>query len=353
MKIKLLLTCFALTCSLPLAFAQWTGHSSSSDLTSTISRTGMIASDGYNGAQIRLNSQGTYYGKIGNPSSQIWSLGWGTMGTDINPVLTWSATGNVGIGTTSMGGKLDINAGSQYAIRTLTSSRYVIEVRNTSDTDGGWWMVNDPNGSFALHENSIGDQFTIKPGGNTGLGTVSPQARLHVSNGDLLLQNPTSGYPVLWLKDVGGTNTIRMDYNSLQSTGGNLYFRSAANQNIVLNDAGGNVGIGTSVPGSYKLAVEGKIGAREVNVTTAAWSDHVFNTDYKLRPLSEVQHYIEENHHLPEVPSEKEVLANGQNLGEMNAILLKKIEELTLYMIELKKENDTLQQRVSKIEKEK
>ena len=112
----------------------------------------------------------------------------------------------------------------------------------------------------------------------------------------------------------------------------------------------GNVGIGTTNPGSFKLAVEGKIGAREINVTTAAWSDYVFNEDYKLRPLEEVNRYIKENKHLPEIPSAKEVIENGQNLGEMNMLLLKKIEELTLYLIDMKKENEKLKSRVNKLE---
>jgi hypothetical protein len=116
-------------------------------------------------------------------------------------------------------------------------------------------------------------------------------------------------------------------------TGGNLFVQ-------------GNVGIGTTSPGSFKLAVEGKIGAREINVTTAAWSDYVFNEDYKLRSLKEVNQYTKENKHLPEIPSAKEVIENGQNLGEMNALLLKKIEELTLYVIELKKRDEAQQKEI-------
>jgi len=82
-----------------VARAQWTGQSSSTDLVSPISRTGSVMTtnlfinDGVNGAQIRLNGNGTYYGKIGNPSSQVWSLGWGGTALDINPVLNWTANG--------------------------------------------------------------------------------------------------------------------------------------------------------------------------------------------------------------------------------------------------------------------
>ena len=96
------------------AHGQWTGQSSSTDLVSPINRTGsvmttnLLINDGVNGAQIRLNSTGTYYGKIGNPTSQVWSLGWGGSVLDINPVLNWTATGNVGIGTTTPSFKLDV-----------------------------------------------------------------------------------------------------------------------------------------------------------------------------------------------------------------------------------------------------
>ncbi len=119
-------------------------------------------------------------------------------------------------------------------------------------------------------------------------------------------------------------------------------------------NSSGNVGIGTTNPGSYKLAVEGKIGAREVNViATNPWPDYVFEKNYTLPTLESIKTYIDQNKHLPEVPSAKEVEKNGVNVGEMNAVLLKKIEELTLYMIELKKENESLKSRVEIIENKK
>ncbi len=113
----------------------------------------------------------------------------------------------------------------------------------------------------------------------------------------------------------------------------------------------GRVGIGTTAPGTYKLAVEGKLGAREVVVTTAPWADYVFASNYKLRPLSEVARFIQENKHLPEVPTAAEVAQNGNSLAETDAILLRKIEELTLYLIELKKENEVLKQEVNALKK--
>ena len=97
--------------------------------------------------------------------------------------------------------------------------------------------------------------------------------------------------------------------------------------------------------------------AEEVEVTINGWADYVFQNDYTLKPLHEVEQFIKENKHLPEVPSEKEVKENGNNLGKMDAVLLQKIEELTLYLIEqnksieqLKKENETLGKKIANIE---
>ncbi len=92
--------------------------------------------------------------------------------------------------------------------------------------------------------------------------------------------------------------------------------------------------------------VNGKIDANEVQVSLDHWNDQVFNKEYKLLPISELESFIAVNKHLPEIPSEKEVLEKGVNLGDLNALLLKKIEELTLYVIELKKENEEIKTRL-------
>jgi hypothetical protein len=99
----------------------------------------------------------------------------------------------------------------------------------------------------------------------------------------------------------------------------------------------GNVGIGTTNPGA-KLTVKGKIEASEIQVKDIGTiPDYVFRTDYKLMSLSHIEEFVKQNQHLPEVPSEKEFKEKGMNMAEMNALLLKKIEELTLYAIEQNK----------------
>ncbi len=98
------------------------------------------------------------------------------------------------------------------------------------------------------------------------------------------------------------------------------------------------------------VAINGKLYAEEIIVQDPAWSDFVFEEDYSLKPLNEVEQFIKTNKHLPEIPSEKEVKENGVSLGEMQSKLLQKVEELTLYMIDLKKENDALKQRLNNLE---
>jgi len=106
----------------------------------------------------------------------------------------------------------------------------------------------------------------------------------------------------------------------------------------------GHVGIGiVNNLSNYKLAVDGNVICEELKVKLSGnWSDYVFQEDYNLRPLKEVERFISINKHLPEVPTTKEVAENGFNVGEMNALMLKKIEELTLYIIALQKEVDQL-----------
>jgi len=114
---------------------------------------------------------------------------------------------------------------------------------------------------------------------------------------------------------------------------------------------GGNVGIGTT-SAKNKLDVNGTIHSKEVKVDMDGWSDFVFKKDYDLPTLEEVEKHIAEKGHLENIPSEEEVLKKGINLGDMNAKLLQKIEELTLYMIEMKKENEQMKKTNEEIKNE-
>ncbi|SHH87988.1 tail fiber protein [Flavobacterium defluvii] len=129
--------------------------------------------------------------------------------------------------------------------------------------------------------------------------------------------------------------------NSFSSNGATLAMKATQN---------GNIGIGTSIP-DEKLTVKGKIHTQEVKVDLlgALVPDYVFENDYQLKTLEEVEKYIKENKHLPEIPSAQEIEKNGLMLAEMNMNLLKKIEEMTLYMIEMKKENEKQNEEIKKL----
>ena len=101
------------------------------------------------------------------------------------------------------------------------------------------------------------------------------------------------------------------------------------------------MGIGKKEP-TDKLEVNGQIHARSIKVDIKEWADAVFEEDYELSRLREIEIYIQKHGHLPEVPSAVEVEKNGIELGQMNALLLKKIEELTLHLIDKEKQIDQL-----------
>jgi hypothetical protein len=114
----------------------------------------------------------------------------------------------------------------------------------------------------------------------------------------------------------------------------------------------GNIAIGTTtIPAGYKLAVNGAAIATSVKVQPHGdWPDFVFKQDYELPALTQVKAYIDKNQHLPDMPSAKEVQANGLDLGEMNRLLLKKVEELTLYLMDEHSKNAEQENRIKALE---
>lgn len=122
---------------------------------------------------------------------------------------------------------------------------------------------------------------------------------------------------------------------------------------VVIGNVSGS-GTFTNYPDGYKLYVEDGIITERLKVAvhnSADWSDYVFKSDYKLLPLNQLRSYINSNKHLPGVPSANDVVSNGIDVAKMDAILLQKIEELTLYILDLKDENKALYNRVEALEK--
>ncbi|WP_299246212.1 hypothetical protein [uncultured Aquimarina sp.] len=220
--------------------------------------------------------------------------------------------------------------------------------------------------SISPNGNSKNGVINVFGNGNVGIGTITPKSRLDIGTN----YSDPSVYPnkiTLW---SGGQN----NYFGFGISNGDLDYFSQSNHRFyteyngtpgsekMVIESNGNVGIGTSNPNGWKLAVNGKIRAKEIKVETD-WSDFVFYANYKLPTLLEVENHIKENGHLKDIPSAKEVAENGIFLGEMDSKLLQKIEELTLYTIQQQKEIEKLklqnkkllelQSRLEKLESEK
>jgi len=165
----------------------------------------------------------------------------------------------------------------------------------------------------------------------------------------------TSGYlsikPFDSSYDEGSETRVYYDGNKKElvftNSEANTYYSGITVGHIF---SSGPVKIGTSSAGSHKLAVNGSIRSKEINVEANGWADFVFDEEYKLMPLSELETFIQKYGHLPNVPTEAEVMENGVNLKEMNVKLLEKVEELTLYVITLQKNSEAMKSRIEFLE---
>ncbi|MCD9577355.1 hypothetical protein [Flavobacterium soyae] len=232
--------------------------------------------------------------------------------------------------------------------------------------------------------------------GKVGIGSTAPSANLEITStavvgAETLLKLNVTDASKDYLKIANSTNTdgqfmpciegyhitdnraalyLTGSIDGLSDNGANpiMVFDSRISSSAVVNrplfswdsfgarkmilTSNGSLGIGTTTTGTHKLAVEGSIGAREVKVQAAGWADFVFKKEYDLPTLEEIEMHIKEKGHLENIPNEEEVLKDGINLGEMNAKLLQKIEELTLYVIEQNKQIKNLQNSLEIIKKD-
>ncbi|MBK9257757.1 MAG: hypothetical protein IPM42_20045 [Saprospiraceae bacterium] len=266
--------------------------------------------------------------------------------------------GNIGIGTNFPTSKLTIN-GINPSISLMNdgigkgflmiSGDNIYMGTNFGNTDG---KIN-----FGLKGTT---RMSLSQDGRFGIGITDPLSKLQVTGGtDASLDS----HGFIMVGHVNSSNLVidnneilaRSNGNSanlhLQEEGGNVFigdpspFNSAhrlgVNGHTVIT---GNLRVGNiSNPSGYKLAVDGKVLCTELMVRlTSNWPDYVFASDYKLPKLDDVEKFIKLNHHLPGIPKAEEIESGGMNLGEMQKLQMEKIEELTLYVIELKKEIENL-----------
>ncbi|QQT25052.1 hypothetical protein [Sphingobacterium spiritivorum] len=179
---------------------------------------------------------------------------------------------------------------------------------------------------------------TFPQDGNVGIGTLYPDnsqlwdkvLELKGQNHAKLLVTTNAGIKLGMFSHLGFNAKIGTESNT------NLTLTAGYWNDVMTLTTSGNVGIGTLQP-QEKLSVNGNIRAKEIKVENSNWPDYVFKPSYQLMPLSRIAYFIKENGHLPDVPSAKEVSEKGIDLGANQATLLKKIEELTLHMIEMEK----------------
>ncbi|MGL5233773.1 MAG: hypothetical protein ACRC8Z_03320 [Empedobacter falsenii] len=217
---------------------------------------------------------------------------------------------------------------------------------------------------------------------NVGIKATTPKAALDIQNQILIDYNaPGSGIKILsassggWARGYyfGPKNDLDIRFGGYGAVGnlnslnylfiGNAYSTPTIKifPESKLTTFHGNVGIGTNNPDA-KLAVKGNIHAQEVKVDLAVPADYVFqkyytgksslNSTYQFKSLEEIKSYTEQNHHLPDLPSAKEIQENGLKLGEMNNLLLQKIEELTLYLIEQNEKISKQDEKIDQLTKE-
>lgn len=308
-----------------------------------------------------LNRKGSYLGTF-----QSYDLGLFTSNIER---LTVSKSGNIGIGTIDPTDKLTVfngnffvrradaydamvgsvhNAKTGYGFARFFSQVFEgvnghpymeYRIRNTADnnivTSWSHGINNLDNDKFVIScatgqasSPSEGSKhFIMTTAGNVGIGIISPTQKLDVAGTIKATSFIGDGSQ---LTGIAGTS-------QWTTSGSNIFYNT------------GNIGIGVTNP-QNKLDVNGTIHAREVKVDLTGWSDFVFHPSYQLKSLTEVEKFIQTNGHLEDIPSAAQVEKEGVNVGEMQAKLLQKIEELTLYIIEQQKILEKQNQKIEQLE---
>lgn len=283
--------------------------------------------DGYG----QLTVQGTYAAFILKDRTLTNYGGWGWYAnngamnlyryTSNQNMLTVTSTGNLGVGTNTPSSKFEVNG-------TTTATGLFVNANSTGNpvmflnAGTGW------TGNF-----SGGQGIYVSPAANNLGGITINKSRIK------FLGNLANGYQqgITFTNTTGTTDRGFIGQYNDDNIG--LYGNGGASWGFLFNVNTGQVNIGAARnAANYKLNVGGRIIAEEMRILLQAnWPDYVFDEDYELPSLSALEQGIKESHHLPGVPAAAEVEKEGVDVGNMQAILLKKIEELTLYILEQEK----------------
>ncbi len=323
------------------------------------------------------------FGAKGQAVNGISSIEYGYIGRDYNDTfMSFLPNGNVGIGTINPIAKLHIQGGV-YLGNGGAYDNIILETGQDISSFNGVFDIRPrtiPGTGTAKHlthfrdvTNSTGAGTTVHNvaiDGKLGIGNTNPDMKLgvytdhkYVSRFHSTASETMTGIRIGRVSNSGGSYADLVNLTNgfgigVGSSGSSLPLNSQNTNHVsIFTDySSRNVGIGTVNPGSWKLAVNGKIRAKEIKVETG-WSDFVFEKEYNLPTLEEVENHIAEKGHLKDIPSAAEVEQNGIFLGEMDSKLLQKIEELTLYTIaqqkeiqQLKEENNQLKLLFKEIE---
>ncbi len=270
------------------------------------------------------------------------------------PDMILSAGGELGVGPDVTNARLHLTGN----YNTTLINKGLIQLGPTNNTN----LVMDANEIQVRSNGAASNLFLQFWGGNTylcepaaskvGIGTVSPISKLHITDGvdasltthgHIVNGTTTSTNLVMDDNEIMARNNGATSTLFLQNDGGNL---------LMCGSGSGRVGIGVpneaSMPSAdYLLAVDGKIISEEVRVELSGdWPDYVFQDNYILKPLEKVQEEIKELGHLPGMPSAEQVENEGFELGDMQRRLLEKVEELTLYVLQLNQDNKELSRQV-------
>lgn len=278
---------------------------------------------------------------------------------------TYFNEAHVGIGLSDPTAKLDISLNTDFMYKDESGLRLTYPIPELK-SDGGPKSASANQSMFHIRQrtlhSSFSSRFVVKTNGNVGIGVdvndiLLKNQRLVVTDNDAKkIDLHVMGFSLIDGKNASlllGSETGAafgewgIEYNDYGPISGMNFWKpngsnGFGNYFMFLSDQG-NVSIGTNNSEGYKFAVNGDMIAEKVVVKlNADWPDFVFTKKYDLMPLEDVELFIKENSHLPNVPSAQEVKTGGIDLGAMDATLLQKVEELTLYVIELKKEIEGL-----------